>query len=1113
MVKQKFTSLDARASLQSVDFLRGAKLTNIYDINSKLYILKFQHQKQSRDITCDEKAEKQQNKHFLLLEAGVRFHLTNFERDKSVIPSSYTMKLRKHLRSKRLEDVHQLGQDRVMVLQFGTGERMNYLILEMYVRGNLVLCDADWKILILLRTHVFGDDDRCAVKSEYPRNQRAMQAVTQEEVDGLTRGEFEAVITKELENAASQGKKPMPSHMLLCKCLTFAHPAMCTSVLKELGVSKPIDAVQSGMGEVLARGAQRCIDILNNVTLRRNDDESAPKDEGVKNGNTDEGTKRSSETFATEDTMRTERRMVPGFIQTRPMKGDRSKVTFEEFCPVESLLKGDIIKFDNFSDAVDTFFAQIEEQKYEEHKAQQETSIKNRVENIRQDQEKRLAVLLSDQELREQQATLVEMNIELVDQALLMINTGLAAGLDWNALDTQVKQTQKQGHAITSYIHQLDFERNEMAMILGNENDPNQDMLVVQLDLSLSAYANVGALHGARKQQKQKHKKTEIQAETALRNAEKKALADMKKFEERQQVKGLRKVRKHWWFEKFYWFISSENYLVLAGRDAQQNELLFRKYLANTDAYVHADITGASSVVIKNPSGGEIPPLTLQEAGTMTMCRSKAWENKVVISAWWVWGKQVSKTAPTGEFLVSGGFMIRGKKYFLPPLKLEMGLGLLFELTPECVSRHLGERVTKYQETRLGDTIQKSPPLEADPPSDEEDAPSGEENAPSDEEDAASDEENASSDEEAPVAAAEADADKTSTESAPAAPAVAPLDEEEEDIPRAKVDKYNLDVEEEEEDDIATEAARKNVNAGKVRMSKAERKRLKKGNVVEGDNGAANKDVENTKPAPSKEKEKGPLPPLRGQKTKNKKRAKYVDQDPEERELRMRLLGAKLPEPNIEDDAEASEVAAASADKQKDEEARVKGLSERKCFHCQQIGHLANECPAKNAARGKGRDGDDDEDEETHQFPASEVQLDILTGKPFTSDEVLGALAMCAPFTAVQNYHFKVKITPGTSKKGKLAQMAMRMFQTDALDVSSKYLEDEAQGAGHSGGSSVKVWREIARAIPDTELISVLVSAAKISSPGVQKVQVAMKKEKKKEAKRRKDSEEQREEG
>ena len=41
----------------------------------------------------------------------------------------------------------------------------------------------------------------------------------------------------------------------------------------------------------------------------------------------------------------------------------------------------------------------------------------------------------------------------------------------------------------------------------------------------------------------------------------------------------VQQVRKPYWFERFNWFISGENYLVLSGRDAQQNELLVKRYL------------------------------------------------------------------------------------------------------------------------------------------------------------------------------------------------------------------------------------------------------------------------------------------------------------------------------------------------------------------------------------------------------------------------------------------------------------------------------------------------------------------------------------------------------
>lgn len=43
-------------------------------------------------------------------------------------------------------------------------------------------------------------------------------------------------------------------------------------------------------------------------------------------------------------------------------------------------------------------------------------------------------------------------------------------------------------------------------------------------------------------------------------------------------------VRKPAWFERFHWFISSENYLVISGRDMQQNELIVKRYFRKREA-------------------------------------------------------------------------------------------------------------------------------------------------------------------------------------------------------------------------------------------------------------------------------------------------------------------------------------------------------------------------------------------------------------------------------------------------------------------------------------------------------------------------------------------------
>lgn len=58
---------------------------------------------------------------------------------------------------------------------------------------------------------------------------------------------------------------------------------------------------------------------------------------------------------------------------------------------------------------------------------------------------------------------------------------------------------------------------------------------------------------------------------------------------------------------------------------------------------MHADTRGASSIIIRNKlGGGDIPPRTLNEAATMAVCYSSAWEAKVTTSAWWVHQHQVA---------------------------------------------------------------------------------------------------------------------------------------------------------------------------------------------------------------------------------------------------------------------------------------------------------------------------------------------------------------------------------------------------------------------------------------------------------------------------------------
>ncbi len=124
------------------------------------------------------------------------------------------------------------------------------------------------------------------------------------------------------------------------------------------------------------------------------------------------------------------------------------------------------------------------------------------------------------------------------------------------------------------------------------------------------------------------------------------------------------------WFDRYKWFISSENNLVIAGKDAKTNEEVVKKYMENKARYAHAEAGGAPSVVVKNDNG--IDEKSLKEACQYSLIHSKEWKRGIASGrAYWVKPSQVSKTAEAGESLPTGAFVIRGKRNYIDKLPLK----------------------------------------------------------------------------------------------------------------------------------------------------------------------------------------------------------------------------------------------------------------------------------------------------------------------------------------------------------------------------------------------------------------------------------------------------------
>jgi hypothetical protein len=151
------------------------------------------------------------------------------------------------------------------------------------------------------------------------------------------------------------------------------------------------------------------------------------------------------------------------------------------------------------------------------------------------------------------------------------------------------------------------------------------------------------------------------------------------KLESKKEVFKAQK-RESFWFEKYHFFISSEGFLVIGGKNAQQNDIVFKKHLSENDLYFHGDVQGASSIILKVDQNLTLTDVTIDQAAYMSLCMSKCWSEGIIMPVFYVESNQVTKTLPNGEPTPIGTFIISGKRNMVYPKRLEYGLGLLFKL-------------------------------------------------------------------------------------------------------------------------------------------------------------------------------------------------------------------------------------------------------------------------------------------------------------------------------------------------------------------------------------------------------------------------------------------------
>ncbi|XP_055332815.1 ribosome quality control complex subunit NEMF-like [Paramacrobiotus metropolitanus] len=944
-MKARFTNIDIVAAVRELQGLIGLRVTNVYDVDHKVYLFKF---------------AKPDSKVMLLVESGIRIHTTDFEWPKNSAPSSFAMKLRKHIRNRRLERIHQLGVDRIVDMQFGSREAAYHVIVELYDRGNIVLTDNSYNILNILRSRTDEDTDvRFAVHEQYPTQMAKQWTPPPSEKE--IRGWFVNLSGKD------QLKKILNIHLFYGSALV-EHALLITGLVPNQKVAKDANL------EALIPKVIDALQVSENLYKQCS--------ESVGKGYI---------------TYRTEKKIQAGKDEECEVYDEFHPVYFQQLKSVRSLEK------DTFLTAVDEFYSKLESQKLDMNILEQQKLALKKLENVQRDHERRLDALRQTQEKEALQARLIEEHVELVDKIIVYMRTIMAAELSWPDVAELLERRRERGDEIAERVVKADIARNTVTIVLDNRNnrsdedsDTEEQDDVVKLDINLgqSAFQNITRLHSVKKQAAAKEHKTIEASEIALKNAEKRTRQALKEV---ATIGTITKARKTYWFEKFFWFITSDNYLVIGGRDAQQNEILVKRYLKTNDFYVHADLHGASSVVVKNPLNTPPPPKALEEAGVMAISYSSAWEAKVPCRAWWVYSHQVTKTAPTGEYLTTGSFMIRGRKNFFVDLPMVMGFGITFKIDDASVQNHIGQE--DRAETEADAEVTTNPG-----------------------EDVALEMDN-SSDDEAEVATVEQESGDINLLRSLASRILSTgVDNEENTLITATLSGFVPAQKSGSQKASVKQSGELKVVPPKINITKADVKEKNKPNAVEDDHDWSDYKKKKGKSAPRATKNYT----QRHQGLPEKVRKKKTDRGLKTEESIASLDDSvKLTEEETSQNVmNEIETAGAMGDdalvEQPTETTSDQSLSERK--------------PGTEE-----RDEEDvDEDEPVTAATEDSHFWKTFIGNPLPNDILLFCLPVCAPYAAMQSFKYKMKLLPGTAKRGKAAKACFQAFIRDKTATSTE---------------------------------------------------------------------------
>lgn len=591
----------------------------VYELNKSVLDARINNIYQTGRKTLRVKLHKPDKPAFrLVVEAGKRLHLTSYVVEKPKVPPTFCMALRKHLRNGRLTSIEQHEFERIVTFAIKTKAGEMKLISELFGEGNIILMDGENKILQALSYRRMRDRNilRGEAFRHAPPSGKNPLKISREEMDELRRfGDVEVV--RALTRFLSVGGV-YAEEVLLSAGVDKKTPC---SELRD----GEVDAIFKGMQAIISRVADGRFEPC--VVLDR--------DGGVVDA-------------------------VP--IRLRRYEGFRHEA------------------YGSFNEALDEFYARaaIAEKAAARVEAGELKKEADRLRRIIEGQEEALVEAERKAERNKRIGDVIYAHLGELQVLMDKFSAGKESGKDRSQIVSEVEAEKKGGLKPAVFFVSLD--RKGLVVNVCVED------LSFALDLRKDLFANAARfyergkkarrkLEGVRVALKDSRKKLE-EAEAKIGEAE--ALEKLKPVKALEEL-AKRKVKRKKWFEKFRWFVSSDGFLVVGGKDAVSNEVLIKKYTEPKDVVLHADVVGAPFVVVKT-EGKKPSERTLSEAAEFAAAFSRGWrEGFASVDVYWVRPDQLSKGAPSGTFVRRGAFVVRGKRNWLRGVPLRTAVGVVVE--------------------------------------------------------------------------------------------------------------------------------------------------------------------------------------------------------------------------------------------------------------------------------------------------------------------------------------------------------------------------------------------------------------------------------------------------